>query len=173
MVPLSRLLLWLLKNGSGASLWLLRELLCWASWVLESGSLWREADPDCLSIPVPMGRKRVKRINPHLLNAIGFCASEGLIAKTGARIARILTFAKRRRGGAEGMGRTTANDSQRVRAKRYRECAQDAFEKQKVRILSLATDASRISGKETLVTAMCDPLRQVSCWCVPMVPRAK
>ena len=171
-VPLHRLLVFLAKSGSDACMWIWRELVCWLSWMLETGPLWRSASSDALDIPAPRGPRRARRLNPHLLDALGKVAGEGDLARSGAKAAQVLRFALRRRGLWHGVGKRAGNEAQNTRAKRYRLCSGEAMDSSKVRVLSVAMDASRVGGKDTLYTAMWAPELSQGCWGDPMVRSA-
>ena len=173
MVPLHRLLVFLLNSGSAPCMWLWRALVCWLAWALESGPLWEKASSDACDIPAPRGPKRARRLNPHMLNALGKLAGQGVVARTGAKAAKVLGFALRRRVFLDGVAKRTANEVQSTRAKRYRETAAKHMASSKVGVLSVAMDASRVSGKDTLYTALWGSDVGRGCWGDPMVGQQK
>ena len=123
-----------------------------------------------LDSPAPRGRLRSRRINKWLLNAYGRAAGQGDLARTGAKLERVLRWAHRKRGANQGLTSDTANKAQSVRAKRYRDTCAEEFHFHKVRVVSVSQDASRMSGKDTLYCAFYDPARDIACWGDPMAP---
>ena len=167
-VGLAALLHWLLAKGTDNCLWLWRELVGWCAWVLETGPLWADASPDPLDIPAPFGVQRVQRLHPELINAAGQAAGQGTLGRTGRRLARVLKFAARRRFGGTGLTEVQANTAQATRGKRYRQCARNSFGVDKVRVVSVSMDATRLGQKDTLMAALYDPQQNLACWADPM-----
>lgn len=172
-VPFDRLLVYLYKLGSPTDMWLLRELLVWAAWVLELGGVWGEASAEAEDLPAPRGPKRARRMNPRYLDGIAKLAGEGKVGRTGARLTRVLRLAERRRKAMYGVAERTGNQAVITRAKRYRECAAEAMQHGRVQVLSVSFDASRVDGKDTLYSALWSPQQGLGCWGDPMVPGAK
>ena len=168
-VPTELLLAFLMASGDDRSLWLWRELLACLAWVAESGNLWERCSGEAVDIPAPRGHGRARRLNPRFLDGLAKMAGKGEVARTGGRMAKALKWALRRRGLLQGVEKWVGNLSQRVRAKRYRDSCADVFTSRKVRIISLANDASRVSGKEVLYSAMYSPEQGLACWGDPMV----
>ena len=56
-----------------------------------------------------------------------------------------------------------------VRAKRYRLSAQRVFDYTKLKVLSVALDAGRVSGFDRLIAALYSPEHKVACWGDPVV----
>ena len=168
LVSLDNLLPFLLKDGSPKALWLFRELVCWLGWVFECGTAWANASTNPLDIPVPRGHHRAQRLHPELLNAVGRTAGEGVLARTGAKVARVLKFAFRRRGRKQGLAERTANEGQKIRAKRYRANCQEDWGSRKVRVVSVSMDEARISGKDTMISTLYSPALDLACVGDPM-----
>ena len=171
-VPLDALLVFLCRNGSESCMWLWKQVVSWLAWIIEAGSLWGTAASDPVDIPAPRGARRVRRMHPQMTNALAKLAGEGVVARTGAKMAKVLKLALRRRGLAHGAGDSAANEAQKTRAKRYRESAGAAFHHANVSVLSVAMDASRVVGKETLYSALWSCETKQGCWGDPMVKRA-
>ena len=64
---------------------------------------------------------------------------------------------------------STANLAQRDRAKGYRDSASESFHSSKVRVVSVASDASRVSGRDLMVSSLYAPEIDLACWGDPMV----
>ena len=172
-IPLPKFLVWLHSVGSQRCMLLWRELVVWLACCIEWGSWWARASGDALDTPAPQGVSRVRRLNPHLVDAMGQAAGSGELGRTGAKIGKVLRFAFRRRGGKQGMAVRTANRVIKDRPKRYRECCQEAFHHSKVRIVSIAMDATRVSGRDTQYHAAFAPELQRACWADPQVPQGR
>ena len=104
-----------------------------------------------------------------MLNAIARIAGAGVLARSGAKAMGVLRWSLRRRGILSGCADSTANIAQIVRAKRYRLSAQATLDHSKVRVLSVAMDASRVGGKDTLYSALWSCENSCGCWGDPMV----
>ena len=83
------------------------------------GPLWASAYEGALELPAPIGVNRARRINLHLLNAVGRTVGQGFAARTGAQVMRALRLARRRVAGALGLAERTARDAEKTRTKRY------------------------------------------------------
>ena len=170
-VALEHLLVFLHSQGGSQSMWLWRELLCWAAFAIESGPLWAAASRDAADIPAPRGPKRARRLHPKMLDAVGKLAGEGHVARSGAKAVRVLRFALRRRGLWQGCSASTANDAQLTRARRYRDSAAAQMHHSKSSVLSVAMDASRMGGRDVLYSALWACGQRKGCWGDPMASR--
>ena len=168
-MPVEELLVYLLSKASERCLWLWRGLVCWIAFLLESGPLWGAASVDDTDIPAPRGPRRARRLNPRLLNALATMAGQGKLARTGSKAAATLRFALKRRGLLQGVKDSKANEAQLDRAKRYRDSAKEDFHVSKVRVLSVASDASRVGNRDIMVSSLYSPETDLACWGDPMV----
>ena len=136
---------------------------------MEFGPMWERASADACDVPAPKGVKRARRLNPIMLDAVAKMAGEGLVARTGGKAARVLQFALHRRGMWQGCAKATANLALGTRAQRYRDSAAEVFACAPVGALSVAFDASRVGGRDMLLTAMWSGSLQIGCWGDPIV----
>ena len=86
----------------------------------------------------------------------------------GAKAAYTLRFALRRRGLSQGIQDSRANETRKERTKSYSDSAAEDFQASKVRIISIASDASRVNGKDVMVSALYAPEIDLACWGDPM-----
>ena len=169
-VLMENLLVFLYRQGGDQCTWFWRELVCWVAWMIDMGPCWASASADPIDIPAPRGPKRARRLKPEMLNVLGKMAGEGSVARTGSKPSHVLQFASRRRGLWQGCATSTANRAQGTRAQLYRDSAAEKFFHEHVNILSVAFDASRVAGRDTLYTALYAPEKSLACWGDPMVP---
>ena len=87
-----------------------------------------------------------------------------MVARTGAKAARLLRYVWQKRGiEAVGVSDTTGNRAFNIRAKRYRVTCADEMDQSRVRVVSLAQDASRMGGKDMMFSALWSSEVQKGC----------
>ena len=121
-----------------------------------------------LDAPVPMATTRARRIDPVLKSALAREACEGGLVRTGAKATALLH--RIRRWGKRRVGASTGNQTIQLRVGQYARAAEDEFSRPEHNVLSVAMDASRVSGKDTLYLAVFSPKTQKAFWAPPQVP---
>ena len=168
-VSIAVLLKWFCADAGHRSHAIFHSLCCWLSWVIEQGPWWSRMSRDAFNdAPVPTATRRARRIDPALRDAIAAMGSQGKIARSGPQSVRILE--RVRKWKVKLIGDRTGDCAINQRQARYWQAGQDLFSGANVLTVSLALDATRMAGKDTLYLAMYSPDLDKSMWCPPQVP---
>ena len=134
--------------------------------MVDQPSFWDTCSRDALlDAPVPKGAKRARILGPVLVDAVAEAAGKGELARTGSRV--LANMHRWRRWCEKRMAISTCNTFPGSRAKVYLRQERRQFANAKVRILSLALDASRMGHRGTLYLAMYSPELDRAAWCPP------
>ena len=165
---LSALLLWFARSGAPLQ-WLLRQFLVWLAFAIEGKLRGAKGTSDALvAAPVPRGHKRARRLDPNLVTSIADEAGKGQMSRTGRQVVQAL--ARMRFGKRIGMSIRAGNQTvPRLIGQYYRFCC-GLFRNPVPSCISLAFDATRMNGRDTLYCALFDCETLVGCWCPPQAP---
>ena len=144
-----------------------QSLIRWLAWGIDHGKVWGDASTDALmDAPMQRGPKRLRRLDPMLGEAMAKLAGQGQMARTGATSMQIAM--RMRRWVAKKSTCKHGNVFIKTRQARYltmvREAAMPA---QKSPIISVAMDATRMGGRDTMYLALYMPALGVGFWCPP------
>ena len=104
---------------------------------------------------MPVGRKRARRIDPQLRQAIGAEVGQDTMGRSGGAFARSL--ARARMWPCRRIGDAFANNAMAVRVQSYVTDMAAVFSVQRTSVISMALDGTRMNGKDTLYAAMFSP----------------
>ena len=142
--------------------------LLWVSFFLER-ELQDKGSTDALKCaPVPRGDKRARRLDPLLLAAISAEAGSGRVCHTGRKVVAMLH--RFRVMPREVLEERTGSTLDAKSVLQYLEAGQAFWRGEEWHTVSLAMDATRVGGRDTLFSCLFDPLRKVGCWAPPLAP---
>ena len=117
--------------------------------------------------PVPMAVARTRRIDPLLRQQLGQEAGRATSARTGAKAVQLMH--RIRRWKVRRISDTADSSVVEGRAALYEQSCRDAFGPDRCRHLSIALDASRVGGRDTLFLAVYSPELGEAMWLPPQV----
>ena len=168
-VQLADLFLFLMGWSSTRRIRIIASLAQYLGMMAERVQFWDACCTDALlSASVPTGAKRARRLDPLLVDALGKMAGEGVLARSGsaasANMHRFRRFTKKQ------LANSTANTAAGRRAYVYWQAGQRAFSADRVRVVSMALDGSRMGGRDALFSCLYSPRQEVAVWCPPQAP---
>ena len=166
VVPLASLLRVLAQDSTAPALAVLSSLVCFLSWVLEQSPLQQQACSDPLALPLPQGPKTLRTIPPAFKEAVSREAAMGKLGKSPKAVLR--TIRRMQHGSHEARPEPNSNRWHNLLARQHLQASQSTFAPDH-RVLSLASDATRFGGLETLWTVVYSPELQMGAWCLPQV----
>ena len=158
------LLIELSVEGSVRSLALLGQLACWLAMVVEHSPWVKEASSDPLDIPVVQGPKRARVVEAQFKQAVAKMAAR---PRPGRSSREVVATIDRFRKAKEFLKFRSTNKWQCAVARGYLANARETFSQDSLRFWSLASDGTRLSGRETQLTALFSADIGVSWWCPP------
>ena len=158
------LLIELSVEGSVRSLALLGQLACWLAMVVEHSPWVKEASSDPLDIPVVQGPKRARVVEAQFKQAVAKMAAR---PGPGRSSREVVATIDRFRKAKEFLKFRSTNKWQCAVARGYLANARETFSQDSLRFWSLASDGTRLSGRETQLTALFSADIGVSWWCPP------
>ena len=163
------LLLWLVMESGRSSRAVARQFLIWVAHVLERGPFWDRGTTDALvAAPVPRGAKRARRLDAALAEAVAAAAAKREGGRTSGQVLKHVQRFRAWRGTGPNAKRLCQREETRLC--RYRALAREVFAPERCHTVSVALDATRLSGKDMLFLAMCSPQASQATWCPPQVP---
>lgn len=169
VVPLTALLQWLWRQSGPSTKAVLRSLLCWLGWVVESAQFWATAPQDpLLDAPVPLANRRARRLDKHMLQAVGESMGSSRALNAPGRVTEILARFRRWRGKSR-LGRSSAMSGLDMRLQRYQAAGQQALSPEASPMLGAAFDGTRMGQKDTFYTCIYSPSQGIGMWAPPQV----
>lgn len=152
-------------DGSEPARALLAHFLCWLSRLVDE-AVPTTSSVDPLDAPVPQGRQRARRLHKELKQGVVDLILETKVAKSGGHALRIV---KRFKHMTRNLCSSGFNRADQAEAMAILAAASAHFKEHDEPFVSLAWDATRISGRETLWTACCSPSSNHAAWAPPQV----
>ena len=171
MVELGDLLAWLASAASERKFRpFLRSLLAALAFDVDAGPWWDEMSENALTdAPVPMAVKQCRRIDPILKEQLGQEAGRAQAARTGAKAVQLMH--RIRRWKVRRISDTAGSSAIAARACLYKQSCRENFGPDRCKHLSIAMDASRVGGRDTLYLALYSPELSEAMWLPPQVVR--
>ena len=146
----------------------LRSLLAALSLHIEASNWLDTMSPDAIShAPVPMAITRARRVDPVLREQLAQEAGTGSIARTGGKAVTLLRMIRiwKVRRASNSVGHRAIE----ARAASYLRGCRNAFQPEHCNVVTVAMDASRMGGRDTMYLALYSPELKQACWLPPQV----
>ena len=146
----------------------MRGLLSALAFDMEAGPWWARMSTDAIhDAPVPLAVARARRVDPNLRSQLGKEAGKGTLARTGGK--SVVLLQRVRKWKVKALGRAVGEAGVESRVAWYWTGGQEFFSPDKCHVLSVALDATRMSGRDTLYLAAYSPELGKGFWLPPQV----
>ena len=169
-LSLASLLCALVAENTTAALRAAASLACWMAACLEHSEWYASQSTDALQIPVLQGPSRRRHLDSAFKTQVAREAAQGRMGTSGVKIVRALRCFQNC-GYSVADRPKDANSWNELVLAAYHNNAVTHYRGTRVQFVSLATDGTRLGGRETVLTAFCAPETQLCYWCPPRVGR--